>query len=162
MKHFSEQDLESQVDRALKALPEIPAPQSLARSVLARAKSQSAAPWYQRPWHSWPVRLRAVSFGIMLAAFPALYFGIIQLINHSFAGVFAERARDSLNAVAILWNVATAIAQAGFAVIANLGPLFFVSAFLIAAVAYAACIGIGTLAVKLALTHRSSNPFYEN
>lgn len=47
-------DLERDVDRALKALPEPRAPRTLLPAVMLAVRAAAMRPWYSRPWATWP------------------------------------------------------------------------------------------------------------
>lgn len=51
MKHS---DLERDIDRALKALPEPRAPRTLLPAVMLAVRAGALRPWYARPWATWP------------------------------------------------------------------------------------------------------------
>lgn len=48
--HFWEYEL----DKELKRLPDLPAPDALAARVMEAVKARRALPWYQRPYYTWP------------------------------------------------------------------------------------------------------------
>jgi hypothetical protein len=74
-----EKQLELEIQRELKALPELPAPVTLAGRVMKALAQQRAAPWYCRPWMMWPVALRVVSLALLLAFSCGIWFGAMEL-----------------------------------------------------------------------------------
>ena len=58
---MNEHDLETLIDRRLKALPGRRAPASLLPAVMAAVRLAAARPWYARPWASWPAGWKAAS-----------------------------------------------------------------------------------------------------
>jgi len=51
---MSADDLQQLIDRELKRLPTPPAPGTLLPRVLAATVHRKPAPWYARPWMTWP------------------------------------------------------------------------------------------------------------
>jgi hypothetical protein len=70
-------DLERLVDGALKRLPAPPAPGTLLPRVLAATVRRAPAPWYSRPWTTWPLVCQAAS----VVAVAALVAGL-GLLRH--------------------------------------------------------------------------------
>jgi hypothetical protein len=59
-------DLERRIDRALKAVSEPRAPQTLLPSIMAAARAAALRPWYARPWMTWPRQWQAASAAVAL------------------------------------------------------------------------------------------------
>ena len=60
-------ELESRVSCWLDRLPEPEAPSSLVPRVMAGLERMANRPWYQRPWRSWPMALRAAGAAVFAA-----------------------------------------------------------------------------------------------
>jgi len=71
--------LESEIDRELKALPELEAPASLSRRVLDSILQRHALPWYQQSWQHWPMPLRWAAISFLSLLFGALCVASWQL-----------------------------------------------------------------------------------
>ena len=146
--------LEAAIDHELKALPDLRAPQTLLPRVMAELKQRTALPWYRRAWQTWPMPLQLVSALVLLAAFGGLCFGSWQLTHAPAVASAASEAsgwfRLLSGAVSILGVLANALVLA----VKSLGP-FVLGGILLAVLAgYAACIGFGTLYVRLAFARR--------
>src|SRR5262245_46503139 len=74
-----ERQLEGQVDRALKSLPELKAPAALAPRVLATIAQRAAMAWYRQPWPVWPRAVQMTSLAILLGVFGAFVVAAWQL-----------------------------------------------------------------------------------
>src|SRR5438445_13017293 len=71
--------LEAWADRALKGLPELEAPATLARRVLAEIERRERAPWYRQSWQMWPIPVRAAAFMTLACLFGAICYAAAQL-----------------------------------------------------------------------------------
>jgi hypothetical protein len=148
MKPELEQELETQIGRALQELPDLAAPPGL----LARTKSalERPAPWFVRPWTKWPVAVRVAFFAAALAAVAVAVvgWGAVE------PGLFAAVGRGLAPAVAgvkCCWDVLGALAGAAAFSVQHLGKIFMLTCFLAAAGACALCAGFGTIFVRFAL-----------
>jgi len=66
-------DLERKVDAGLKRLPAPRAPRTLLPRVMAVVAARRQAPWYARPWLTWPIPLQALSLIVIAAAGAAVW-----------------------------------------------------------------------------------------
>ena len=149
-----ERKLEAEIDRALKSLPELPAPLTLAPRVRQMLEQRIRVPWHRRPWQSWPVTPRVASLAVLLAMFAGLCLGGWQLqrvhgydlLGQEFAGFTAGLGR--------VWNVLDAIAGAFRLIVKGLSTPFLLACLGAFGFAWAACLGLGTLCVRLAFARR--------
>ena len=74
-----EGELEAEIARELKGLPQLPAPHTLASRVMLAIEGRANVAWYRQPWQTWPVALRMGSLVILLALFGALCFAAGRL-----------------------------------------------------------------------------------
>ena len=146
--------LEAAIDRELKALPNLRAPQTLLPRVMAVLEQRTALPWFRRAWQTWPMPLQAFSTLVLLAAFGGLCFGSWQLVHlpavasaTSEAGGWLKLLNGALNTLGVLAN---ALALA----VKSLGPLVIGGIVMAVLAGYAACVGFGTLYVRLAFARR--------
>lgn len=143
-----EKQLEARVRRELDALGELPAPPALANQIMRVLEQRAAAPWYHRAWPTWPLGLRLASLTVLLGAFVGLSFGAWQLTRtittmEQAATWFAD-AQALWRTVSVLGNVITTFAG-------NLSTGVIVTALALLFAAGAACIGLGSACVRLAL-----------
>ncbi|HEX5071066.1 MAG TPA: hypothetical protein VFV78_12695 [Vicinamibacterales bacterium] len=68
-------DLDRELDRQLHALPVAPAPRTLLPRVMAAVPRVTPAPWYSRPWFTWPYALRVTSAAAVIVTIAALAGG---------------------------------------------------------------------------------------
>jgi hypothetical protein len=149
-----EKRLEVEVDRELRALPELPAPRTLISRVMMALENRVILPWYRQGWQRWPVGLRAVSFVALLALFGGICFGGWHLVHSEGFGAGMQKVGNWFSGVTVLWKAVTTLVTAIVAVVKNLGTGFILGCLAALALGYAMCVGVGTLWVKLALAQR--------
>jgi hypothetical protein len=149
-----EKRLETEVSRALKGLPELQAPSTLARRVLGAIEQHQAVAWYRRPWQFWPLSLRLVSLAVLLALFGGLSFGAWQLESMHGYDLLAQELGRWLAPFLTLCNAVMAVLAALGAAVKQLGMPILISSAAALALAWAMCLGLGTLCVRLAFARR--------
>jgi ABC-type nitrate/sulfonate/bicarbonate transport system permease component len=149
-----EKRLEAEIDRQLKALPELAAPSGLMSQVMARIEQRAVQPWYRRSWQTWPVTLQGFSLVALLALFGGICFGGWELARAASFSSAAETLRGWLSGLSLIWNVATTLANAAALALKQLGTGFLIGCLLALALGYAACVGLGTVYVRLAMARR--------
>jgi hypothetical protein len=144
-------ELEAQIDRELKSLGELRAPVTLAPRVLRAIEQRAARPWYQRAWQTWPAGLQAVSLVMLLAMFGGLCFGAWTL-THSGAGEAAmQEAGEWFSALDTISRTLTVLADAASLSVHQLGTGVIAGCLAVLIMAWIACVGLGTMCVRLAL-----------
>ncbi len=146
--------LEAAVDRELKALPSLRAPQSLLPRVMAMIERHVVLPWYRRAWQTWPLPLQVVSMLVLLAAFAGLCFGSWQLVHAPAVASAASEASGWFRMLSRAFNTVGVLANALALAVRSLGPLVLTGIAVALLLGYAACVGFGTLFVRLALARR--------
>ncbi|MEO6245693.1 MAG: hypothetical protein ABIQ12_09670 [Opitutaceae bacterium] len=139
--------LEHFVHRALRELPDYPAPTSLEQRVQAALARSAAQPWWRRGFAHWPLAARA--------AFIPLAGGLVALVVHltgwMTAGLNIE-ARETL-AQPISWlesvlTVASAIGNFFEIILRSIPPLWLYGGLAFCAAMYAALFGLGAAAYR--------------
>jgi hypothetical protein len=156
MKPDSQDPVESQIERELKALPELAAPATLAPRVMAAIRAGMAAeqPWYRRAWTAWPMPMQAATLLLLLAVFGGLCYAGWRLPQTGLYANFTAQAavaRESLGSFFNFWSV---LINAVLLVFEKLGPGFYAAVGLSLALGYSLCIGLGTLYVRLVSARR--------
>jgi len=142
------------VDRLLKELPELTAPQSLSLRVTSAIRNRAASPRRINSWETWPRPLRAGLFmsllmlfaGICLASTTVTHAPAYLAVSHTL-GIWAGDAGSALHFFASLL-VAFVLA------LRNLGTKFIVAVVVAVGFAYVLCVGLGTFCVKYAFARR--------
>ena len=154
MKPEYEKELEAEIDRELKGLPELPAPDTLASRVMLAIESRAKVAWYRQPWQMWPAALRMGSLVLLLALFGGLCFAGWRLAQgEAFIGATREFGRW-LSGVSALENTLNVLLGAVVLAVKQLGTGFIVAALAALAIGYAICLGLGTVCVRIAFARR--------
>jgi hypothetical protein len=150
-----EKNLEQQVDRALKALPELKAPARLLPRVMEMVAARTARPWYSRSWLEWPAAVRSVSFAVLVLIFAGICFAAWQLTRAAGVTLAMEEVRDAFSGVAALLNTLMVILNALVLAVKHLSTPVLAACVVGLVLAYSACIGLGTVYFKLAFARGS-------
>jgi hypothetical protein len=149
-----EKQLEARIDRELRRLPELAAPATLIPRVMAAIEGRAAVRWYRRPWLEWPLPARGVSFGLLLAVFGGVGFGIWALLGTpGFAAASGELAGLG-SFIAMAQNTLNVVAGALVLGVKQLGTGFMIGVCAAVALGYVLCVGLSTLCVRLAFARR--------
>jgi hypothetical protein len=147
--------LEAEIDRQLKDLPDLVAPPNLVPRVI-NAAARPPAPWHARPWYAWPAGLRAayviLALAILVGAIPGW-----RAIEPGLVGPMVARLANWKAGAECLWNAAGALAGAAAAILEHAHRPVLLSCVALAAAAYVACVGFGTVFVRLALSRPRKN-----
>ncbi|HWD17706.1 MAG TPA: hypothetical protein VHB20_00375 [Verrucomicrobiae bacterium] len=140
---------EARLDRALKELPELPAPGGLVDRTMAALETRPKSAWHQQPWTAWPLWLRAVSLSGMLAV-----IGALATIKWNWARALGEMIlppswQAPLAKWDVLWETIDTLGRAACALARHADGWVTALAVVAAVMAYLACIGLGTLAARL-------------
>lgn len=155
MKDVNDQKLEDCLRRELRGLPDLKAPATLAPRVMAVIAARQHAPWWRKTWADWPqgMRLAFLAMGLVVAGglvlvgwqwpqvagLATLTGGVRETVSGWFNGLapYLSFAETLLGAVALV--IKAAPPAAGWGLLAIVG------------LAYATCIGLGTLGYRVVL-----------
>jgi hypothetical protein len=152
-----ERELEAEIDRELKGLPELPAPHTLASRVRLAIEGQPEVAWFRQPWQMWPTALRIGSLVLLLLLFGGLCFSGDRLAHGvAFIGA-AHRLGQWLSDVSALGKAVSVLLGAAVLAVKQFGTGFIVAGLLAVAVGYAMCLGLGTFCVRLAVARHQTN-----
>jgi hypothetical protein len=146
--------LERLTDRKLKALPDLKAPASLARRVMARVEQRAREPWYRQSWLMWPRALQVSSVTVALLLFGGLCYGS-WLVPHT--GQFSaaqQHMHGWFAGFGAVWSVVNALSDALVYAVKHLGTGIIVGCLAAVGLGYAMCLGLGTAAYRLAYSRR--------
>jgi hypothetical protein len=149
-----EKQLEAEIGRELKALPELTAPDALVNRVLRTLEQRARLPWYRRSWQTWPVAWQAASFAMLLALFGGLCLGGWELSQTGTATFALHRAGEWFSGLNVITNTLNALAGAAVLIVKKLGTGFIAAALVFAGLGYALCVGLGTVYFRLAFAKR--------
>lgn len=142
--------LASQLDAALKKLPDAKAPPSLVWQVLLAIEAQDALPWWRRSWWNWPMPAKA-AFAVITTVLAAILSGGGYVLSEgatAYSRHWTEKlAMPDLHATFFesVFNAAQVLSQ-------SFQPLLHYAAFA-GVILYLLCIGLGTACFRFAVKH---------
>jgi hypothetical protein len=142
--------LEAEIDRQLKDLPDLAAPPDLMARTM-NVIGRPAAPWYARSWYAWPAGLRAAYLILALGALAGAFYGW-RAVGPTVSGMIFARFAHWRPGLECLSNTVSALSGAVGPILDHLGKGIVLSCVLVVLLAYAACVGFGTVFVRLALS----------
>ena len=149
-----EERLAAEIDRELKALPELKAPSTLLGRVMRAIEVRQRLPWYRQAWSAWPVPLRAAALLILVSFFASLCLGVWKLPDTESYMTASRQAAGWFSGLTTLWNALNALVGTLAQAVQQLGRGFLIGALAAVALAWAMCLGVGTACVRLALASR--------
>jgi hypothetical protein len=149
-----EKRLEAEIDRELRALPELQAPASLMVRVRSAIAQRTAVPWYRQSWQMWPMVWRVAAMAVLLASFGGLCFASWQLTRAAGFSLAMQEVGHVFSGLTAIWTALNALAGAGLVVMKHLGTGFIIATCAAVVFGYAICVGLGTAVVRLAFARR--------
>jgi hypothetical protein len=149
-----EKRLEARIDRELKELGEWQAPATLASRVMRAVERRAALPWYRRSWQTWPVGLQWASLAALLAMAGGLCFGAWNLAHSTAGTTGAREVAQGFAGLGVFWRTLNVLGGAAVLSVRHLGTGFIVGSVAVLLMAYAACVSLGTVYVRLAMARR--------
>jgi hypothetical protein len=149
-----ERQLEAEIDRELKGLPELSAPHTLVSRVMSEIEGRAEVAWYCQPWQMWPAAVRIGSLVILLVLFGGLCLAGQRLAHGETFISAAHRLGHWLSGVSALGNAVSVLLSAAVLAVKQIGTGFIVAALAALAIGYAMCLGLGTACVRLAFARR--------
>ncbi len=149
-----EKELATKIQQELDTLGELSAPPALAARVLRAIGQRTAAPWYRCPWQMWPAGLQGASLLVLAALFGGICYGFIPLSQAAQVSPAGQQAGEWFAWLGVLWKTTGVLSAAVATAIRQLGSGVLIGCGLALLAAYAACVGLGTACVRLALARR--------
>lgn len=154
MNSQQERELELEIDRELKSLPELAAPNALSRRVMLAIEQRRALPWYAQPWQNWPMPLRFAALSLLSIMFGGLCLASWQLTKAAGVSAAMQEVGGLFSGLTTVWNTINVLLGAVVVVVKHLGTGFMIGCALIAGLGYALFVGLGTACVRLAMARR--------
>jgi hypothetical protein len=149
-----ENQLAAKVQQELNALGELSAPPALASRILRTLEQRTATPWYRSAWQTWPLALQGASLVALLALFGGICYGVGELSHAAQVSPAGQQAGEWFAWFGVLWKTSGVLSDAVVTAIRHLGMGILIGGALVLCAAYAACVGLGTACVRLALARR--------
>ena len=146
-----EPDWVRKLDEQLRQLPDREAPHTLAPRVMAAIQARARLPWWRRTWWNWPPAAQLLSLLLCSGLLGLLTYLAMRTGDVHVAGRVASQAvswsapfQGALSALGALGHAAVILSR-------QLSTLAWVAAGAACAVFYLACMGLGTVMVRLVL-----------
>jgi hypothetical protein len=149
-----EKQIEREIDRQLKELPDLIAPPTLISRVMREIAARAQLPWYRQAWQSWPWTLQVVSMFALLALFAGVSVGCWELTQSAGAAELRSHFHGAWFTATSLWSTLNVLLGALLLSVKQLGTGFILGCLAAVALAYATCIGLGAAYFRLAITGR--------
>jgi hypothetical protein len=153
----SQPNLEELIHRELLKLPVRSAPATLIPRILARIEAQSRRRWWQRPWTQWPISLQVAAVPLMLAMVTSALWALwalSALSNRAMPAAELSAMPSNFGPAGAVWDVASALGTAVVVVGRSANQQWLWLSLFVPIAMYLACIGLGTLAYRMALHSR--------
>lgn len=149
-----EKKLEFEVDRELKALPEITAPATLVSRVMAAIELRVALPWFRRAWHTWPGSLQGLFLVLMVALVGGICFGVWEGSHTATFGLAVHKVGGWFSGLSAIYTALNALAGAIVAMIKQVNSTVLLAFLCAAGLGYALFLALGTMYVRMAFAKR--------
>jgi hypothetical protein len=147
-------NLEELIHRELLKLPERAAPETLIPRVLAQIQARANRRWWQCSWSHWPFPLKVLSLPFLLAGLAAAVAGASALWNWGSAEPGLEFVSAKLESITAFWNLVSALGNSVLVLGRAAGGQWLLVALLVPLIMYLACIALGTLCYRMAVSHQ--------
>jgi hypothetical protein len=154
MNSEQEKELELEIGRELKRLPELPAPALLVRRVMVAIEQRRALPWYHQPWQNWPLPLRVAALALLSVMFGGLCVVSWQLTRAAGVSAAIQEVGGLFSGLNTVWNILNVLLGSVVLVAKHLGTGFIIGCVVLAGLGYAMCVGLGTAWLRLALARK--------
>ena len=149
-----ERELEREIDRELKCLPDLDAPSELVRRVMSALQQRRTLRWYNQPWQNWPFGLRIGALALLSIMFGGLCVASWQLTRAAGMSAAMQEVAGLFSGLTTIWNIINVLLGSVVLVVKHLGTWFMVGAVAFAGISYALCVGLGTAWLRLAMARR--------
>lgn len=151
MNDTNETRLADRLHRELCALPDLKAPGTLAPRVLAALAARQSLAWYRKSWMNWPAGLRALFLVVSASLLGGMVFAGFQLPEFiELGGGFGNTLLEPINALKPYLAGVASLLNTVMLVIKAIPPQFLWWLAATMGLAYALCVGLGTLGYRLA------------
>jgi hypothetical protein len=157
--HNDSDKLAESIDTQLKSLPDLQAPATLLPRVMGIIQAQASLPWHRRSWQTWPMPLQVVLVLGLTLGFAGLYLLVARIPQSSLVLRLTNEIQSGLALASVIWSALSAVAGAAERLIKsmNLSPAILAGCGAAVVLGYMACLGVGAIYLKLALTRKKND-----
>lgn len=145
-----ESQLEKLIDRELKSLPPLAAPDTLAPRVMAALAARVSLPWYHRAWQTWPLSGQILS----LAALVLMFVAVATAGGRWIPEGAARPTTGLLGGLSFLVSLLGTVGEALVLTVKHLHPAWIAAGLLVLSADWLSCLGLGTAIFRLAMPRR--------
>jgi len=149
-----ESKLEQQIERELRALPDVPAPRTLIPRVRAALAAGDQRAWWRRPWLTWPVPVRVFSSIVLALSAGAVWYGCNVLWDACQGASYVAHASRWFGLFALIANSLVTLGRALVVAGQSAGQQFLLYGAAVCLAMYAACVGFGTIFYRMVCPSR--------
>jgi hypothetical protein len=149
-----QEQLEKLMQRELRRLPDLRAPETLVHRVMLSVHAKDRQPWWQRPWLTWPLPAQCISSTLFAATVAALLYYGAQAWQLAGLGNPLDKVWLWIVSLAPLWDGLVALLNAVVLVVQKGGQLYLFIGLGVAATMYLLCLATGTACYRLAFNRR--------
>ena len=148
--------LEQDVQRLLQDLPEFAAPPAVLSRTMAALDRQPVPRHHIQPWAKWPLSARVLFLALGMATMGLAVFELKALMPEMTTSAIHLTAPLKAG-FACFWNAVCALAGAFGLALGQMSRAWIFAGIAMAVVAWIACIGFGTVFVRLASSRAERN-----
>ena len=149
------QELESLIHGELSQLGERQAPETLIPRVMEviQARSQKQQ-WWRNPWTDWPRALQIASLPVLAMNAALVTAALYVLWRFPGSTWSAPQLQEKFRFLSFMWEIVLTLGNALYLIGKDIGTHWILAAATVIGMMYLACIGIGTLFVRMVLPKR--------
>lgn len=147
-----ENRLEAMIDRELKQLPELKAPETLMPKVMMRLAAKAAT--RKAGWQSWSKPMQWLSLAGLTLFFGALCWGAWVLLQSPEVSAAEQRVHSWYAGATLLWAAFGTVFQSLLLALRQLGTGYLLGLAAAALIGYAFVVGLGTVYLRVAFARR--------
>lgn len=144
-----ENELASRVDRELKGLPLLSAPEELRARIMEVVEARSRAPWYRRSWPTWSPVLRIASLALLVSLFAGICLGAGTVYQSAVSTAVAQQLNGWLNVAGVCWRTLAVLGSAIGTALGRAGTGLFLAWLVALAAGCALFAGVGKVYLRL-------------
>jgi len=143
-------ELERAIHRELRGLPEVKAPETLVHRVMLAVHARERAPWWQRSWLTWPFGFQLCSLVVLLVSAGLVSYLVGAAWDGMGASSLWQRTVASFSWLQPFQEIGLALLNAILLLARAVNQNLILAGAAVVTAAYLACVGLGTVCVRVA------------
>jgi hypothetical protein len=150
MNDTGEQALERLLQRELKELPDLQAPETLFHHVMLAVHERAGLPWWRCSWQGWPPGFQAFALVLLIGMAASVSYLTALTIQAADLSVLTTAIEPWLDPVRSGWEVLGTVVNAAFLVFKAGGQQVLLWGAVLVFGIYFACVGLGSACARVA------------